>query len=247
MTVDQQLIEELSLSLEEYRLIVEQLGREPNEVELGMFGAMWSEHCGYKNSKPLLRLLPEQRPAHPHEDGRRERGRGRHRRRHLRGDEDRVAQPPVGNRAVRGRSDRRGRHRARHLRDGRAPNRHARLVALRPALGAAQSLPLLRRRRRHRRLRQLPGHSDDCRRGQLRRPVLGEPAGQRHVRRDGANRPPGIGAARRRRATSSCSSAPTPGATASAAPTCWRRACSTRGARSCGRRCRSATHSWRSC
>jgi phosphoribosylformylglycinamidine synthase subunit PurL len=62
MAADQQLIEELSLSLEEYRLIVEQLGREPNEVELGMFGALWSEHCGYKNSKPLLRLLPNSGP-----------------------------------------------------------------------------------------------------------------------------------------------------------------------------------------
>src|SRR5512136_1185746 len=58
MTFDQQLIEELSLSLEEYGLIVERLGREPNEVELGMFGSLWSEHCGYKNSKPLLRLFP---------------------------------------------------------------------------------------------------------------------------------------------------------------------------------------------
>ncbi|MCJ7491574.1 MAG: phosphoribosylformylglycinamidine synthase II, partial [Dehalococcoidia bacterium] len=62
MTVDQRLIEELSLSLDEYRLIVERLGREPNEVELGMFGAMWSEHCGYKNSKPLLRMLPNSGP-----------------------------------------------------------------------------------------------------------------------------------------------------------------------------------------
>jgi len=62
MTIDQQLIEELSLSLEEYRLIVERLGREPNEVELGMFGALWSEHCGYKNSKPLLRMLPNSGP-----------------------------------------------------------------------------------------------------------------------------------------------------------------------------------------
>ncbi len=62
MIVDQQLIEELSLSLDEYRLIVEKLGREPNEVELGMFGAMWSEHCGYKNSKPLLRMLPNTGP-----------------------------------------------------------------------------------------------------------------------------------------------------------------------------------------
>src|SRR5207249_3424821 len=43
-------------------LIIERLGREPNEVELGMFGALWSEHCGYKNSKPLLRQLPGEGP-----------------------------------------------------------------------------------------------------------------------------------------------------------------------------------------
>ena len=39
-------------------MLVQQLGREPNEVELGMFGSLWSEHCGYKNSKPLLKLFP---------------------------------------------------------------------------------------------------------------------------------------------------------------------------------------------
>jgi phosphoribosylformylglycinamidine synthase len=38
--------------------IVELIGRQPNEVELGMFGAMWSEHCAYKNSAPLLATLP---------------------------------------------------------------------------------------------------------------------------------------------------------------------------------------------
>ena len=37
---------------------MQQLGREPNNVELGMFGSLWSEHCGYKHSKPLLKLLP---------------------------------------------------------------------------------------------------------------------------------------------------------------------------------------------
>jgi phosphoribosylformylglycinamidine synthase len=42
----------------EVDLIVEALGREPNEVELGMFGAMWSEHCAYKHSRPLLGRLP---------------------------------------------------------------------------------------------------------------------------------------------------------------------------------------------
>src|SRR5437868_4854974 len=42
----------------EYELILEGLGREPNLVELGMLGAMWSEHCGYKHSRKLLKLLP---------------------------------------------------------------------------------------------------------------------------------------------------------------------------------------------
>ncbi|HET7685960.1 MAG TPA: phosphoribosylformylglycinamidine synthase subunit PurL [Candidatus Limnocylindria bacterium] len=42
----------------EYRAIVERLGREPNDVELGMFGAMWSEHCAYKHSRALLGMLP---------------------------------------------------------------------------------------------------------------------------------------------------------------------------------------------
>jgi phosphoribosylformylglycinamidine synthase len=42
----------------EYGLVVEALGREPNPVELGMFGAMWSEHCAYKHSRPLLSGLP---------------------------------------------------------------------------------------------------------------------------------------------------------------------------------------------
>ena len=48
----------IALSPDEYDKIVSLLDREPNDVELGMFGAMWSEHCGYKNSKPLLRLFP---------------------------------------------------------------------------------------------------------------------------------------------------------------------------------------------
>ena len=58
MAVDQRVLDQIALSRDEYRLIVERLGREPNEVELGMFGALWSEHCGYKNSRPLLRQLP---------------------------------------------------------------------------------------------------------------------------------------------------------------------------------------------
>jgi phosphoribosylformylglycinamidine synthase II len=46
------------LTEDEYRQIVDLVGRPPNTVELGMFGAMWSEHCAYKHSRPLLGRLP---------------------------------------------------------------------------------------------------------------------------------------------------------------------------------------------
>ncbi|NJR71290.1 MAG: phosphoribosylformylglycinamidine synthase subunit PurL [Synechococcales cyanobacterium CRU_2_2] len=42
----------------EYEAIFERLGRHPNKAELGMFGVMWSEHCCYKNSRPLLSQFP---------------------------------------------------------------------------------------------------------------------------------------------------------------------------------------------
>src|SRR5207248_7156114 len=54
--------EQVGLSADEYRSIVQQLGREPNVVELGMLGAMWSEHCGYKHTRPLLKRLPTHGP-----------------------------------------------------------------------------------------------------------------------------------------------------------------------------------------
>ncbi len=60
--VEQRILDEVALTQEEYDLLVSKLGREPNMVELGMFGAMWSEHCGYKNSKPVLRLFPTKGP-----------------------------------------------------------------------------------------------------------------------------------------------------------------------------------------
>ncbi len=51
------------LTADEYHRIVALLGREPNEVEEGMFTALWSEHCSYKSSKIHLRRLPTQGPA----------------------------------------------------------------------------------------------------------------------------------------------------------------------------------------
>ncbi len=57
MAVSKEVLDAIALSEAEYDLIVERLDREPNPVELGMFGALWSEHCGYKHSKPLLRMF----------------------------------------------------------------------------------------------------------------------------------------------------------------------------------------------
>ena len=62
MPVTKEVLDEIALSEGEYRLIVKGLGREPNPVELGMFGALWSEHCGYKHSRPLLGLFPSVSP-----------------------------------------------------------------------------------------------------------------------------------------------------------------------------------------
>ncbi len=53
---------EVALSDSEFEQIVALLGRNPTPVELGMFGAMWSEHCGYKHSRPLLKHLPTDAP-----------------------------------------------------------------------------------------------------------------------------------------------------------------------------------------
>ncbi len=53
---------ELGLTDDEYELIVELLGREPNGVELAMLSLMWSEHCSYKHSRRLLRRLPTEGP-----------------------------------------------------------------------------------------------------------------------------------------------------------------------------------------
>lgn len=51
-----------SLTLEEFENIKEILGREPNYVEIGIFSAMWSEHCSYKSSKKYLSGFPTKAP-----------------------------------------------------------------------------------------------------------------------------------------------------------------------------------------
>jgi phosphoribosylformylglycinamidine synthase len=55
-------VAEHGLSPQEWEQILGIVGREPTFTELGVFSAMWSEHCGYKNSRPLLRTLPTKAP-----------------------------------------------------------------------------------------------------------------------------------------------------------------------------------------
>ena len=50
------------LSESEYDLLVSQLERHPNALEAAIVGAMWSEHCGYKNSRPLFKAFPTEGP-----------------------------------------------------------------------------------------------------------------------------------------------------------------------------------------
>ncbi|MDR1657663.1 MAG: phosphoribosylformylglycinamidine synthase subunit PurL [Deltaproteobacteria bacterium] len=53
---------EHGLTEEEYQKIVSLMGRVPNYLELAIFGVMWSEHCGYKNSKAQLKKFPTTGP-----------------------------------------------------------------------------------------------------------------------------------------------------------------------------------------
>jgi phosphoribosylformylglycinamidine synthase subunit PurL len=50
--------QEMGISDEEFKRIEEILGRLPNYTETGLFSVMWSEHCSYKNSKPVLKKFP---------------------------------------------------------------------------------------------------------------------------------------------------------------------------------------------
>ncbi|HZT90477.1 MAG TPA: phosphoribosylformylglycinamidine synthase subunit PurL [Gaiellaceae bacterium] len=59
---DQPLHRALGLSDWEFGRIRELLGRAPNDFELAVFSLLWSEHCGYKHSAPLLRRLPQRSP-----------------------------------------------------------------------------------------------------------------------------------------------------------------------------------------
>ncbi|MBA5867161.1 MAG: phosphoribosylformylglycinamidine synthase subunit PurL [Nitrospira sp. CR1.3] len=62
LVITKDLIAQHNLTDDEYKKIVEILGREPNLTELGMFSVMWSEHCSYKSSRVHLRKLPTTGP-----------------------------------------------------------------------------------------------------------------------------------------------------------------------------------------
>jgi len=51
-----------NLTVNDYEEICKRLKRTPNRTELGMFGVMWSEHCCYRNSRPLLKKFPTNGP-----------------------------------------------------------------------------------------------------------------------------------------------------------------------------------------
>ncbi|WNS41611.1 phosphoribosylformylglycinamidine synthase subunit PurL [Paenibacillus sp. MMS20-IR301] len=59
---EQKIYSQFGVSDSEYELITSFMGRKPNYTEIGVFSVMWSEHCAYKNSKPLLGRFPTSGP-----------------------------------------------------------------------------------------------------------------------------------------------------------------------------------------
>ncbi len=57
-TITPELVQKHGLTADEFKRIEQVLGRAPNYTELGIFSVMWSEHCSYKNTRPLLKTFP---------------------------------------------------------------------------------------------------------------------------------------------------------------------------------------------
>src|SRR5512134_415928 len=57
-----ELVQKHGLTPDEYEKLKGILGREPSYTELGIFSVMWSEHCSYKNTRPLLKTFPTKSP-----------------------------------------------------------------------------------------------------------------------------------------------------------------------------------------
>ena len=214
------------LTREEYDRVVRLIGRDPTYSELGLFSALWSEHCSYKSSRLHLRRLPTKGPhvlQGPGENaGIVDVGGGFGPRL-----QDREPQPPVVHRAVPGRGDGGGRHPPRHLHDGRPPHRAPRLAPLRTGRRAGHAVPSRRGRRRDLPLRQLLRVPDRRGRGGLRAGVRAEPAGERPVPGPGADGRDLSGRGPTGWGTRSSTSAPRRAATASTGRP-WRRRPSTR-------------------
>ena len=61
--VDEKIALEHGLTEQEYRWILERMGRTPTITEIGIYSVMWSEHCSYKNSIAVLKTLPREGEA----------------------------------------------------------------------------------------------------------------------------------------------------------------------------------------
>ena len=111
------------LKPDEYERIIKLIGRTPTFTELGIFSAMWNEHCSYKSSRIICATLPTSAPwviQGPGENaGVIDIGDG-----HAVDVQDGEPQPSVLYRALPGRGDRCRRHPARCVHHGRAPHRH---------------------------------------------------------------------------------------------------------------------------
>ena len=155
-------------------------GREPNDLELAMFSVMWSEHCSYKSSRPLLRTLPTGTAEAASSPGRARtpassrsatgsRSRSRSSRTTIRAPSSRTRAPRPASAASSATSSR--------WAPGRSPSWTRSGSATRPIRGrGTSSTGVVRGRRRLRQLRRRP---DGRRRARLRSVVRGQPARQR--------------------------------------------------------------------
>ena len=58
MKITNEIINKHGIKPDEFKKIISLIHKEPNILELGIFSAMWNEHCSYKSSKKYLRTLP---------------------------------------------------------------------------------------------------------------------------------------------------------------------------------------------
>ena len=184
MPVSKEVLDEVALSEVEYQLIVDKLGREPTPVELGMFGSLWSEHCGYKHSRALLKLFPTSGKrvlckAGEENAGAVDIGDGLVIVMKVESHNHPSAIKPFQGAAAR------GRHRSPIFTMGAFPS-HCSTPQVH-YFDEPQSLSIQRSGEWHRQLRQLPGHTR-CRRGNiLRSDLFVQPAGKCYVRWTGAD------------------------------------------------------------